>query len=244
MAPRAVFAEMGDVFCLIILQSGNRRKLKLTTGTYVELLEKLAGIVEFDSENTLIQIFDADLDDFVDLLPGDAIPNKAKLRVFSRSASTMCGVPVSTCGFNAPPACPPPQAPCASKAASVHGEGDVSLQASDAAGIQETGDYAMETSQSVLFIEIPRLPVTSSDAAVQTIAEAESDTPGGPGATAVTLMYVQDESSVVLPNRPASTGDVVSKDNTAPSPMAGHNRDDCFKFELPPSFGISCDTLL
>ncbi|XP_049523713.1 uncharacterized protein LOC119453306 isoform X2 [Dermacentor silvarum] len=41
-----------------------------------------------------------------------------------------------------------------------------------------------------------------------------------------------------------SAGDVVSKDNTAPSPMAGHNRDDCFKFELPPSFGISCDTLL
>ncbi|XP_075557656.1 uncharacterized protein LOC142589886 isoform X2 [Dermacentor variabilis] len=234
---------MGDVFCLVILQSGNRRKLKLTTGTHVELLEKLAGIVEFDSENTLIQIFDADLDDFVDLLPEDPIPNKAKLRAFSRSASTMCGVPVTTCGYNAPPACPPPQASCASETASVHGEGDVSLQACDAVEIQETADYTMETSEPVLFIEIPRLSVTSSDAAVQTIAVAESDTPGVPGGTAVKLPQVQDEPSPVQCNRLVSTIDV-STDSTASSPVAKCNRDDCLKFVLPPSFGISCDTFL
>nr|XP_050029764.1 uncharacterized protein LOC126525847 isoform X1 [Dermacentor andersoni] len=235
---------MGDVFCLVILQSGNRRKLKLTTGTHVELLEKLAGIVEFDSENTLIQIFDADLDDFVDLLPGDAIPNKAKLRAFSRSASTMCGVPVTTCGHNAPPACPPPQATCASETASAHGEGDVSLQACDAAEIQETTDYTMETSEPVLFIEIPRLSVTSSDAAVQTIAVAECDTLGVPGGTAAKVPHVQEEPSSVLPNKSMSTIAVVSTGNTAPSPIAKCNRDDCLKFVLPPSFGISCDTFL
>ncbi|KAL3238828.1 hypothetical protein MRX96_021858 [Rhipicephalus microplus] len=34
---------MGYVFCLVIFQSGNRRKLKLATGAYSELVEKLTG---------------------------------------------------------------------------------------------------------------------------------------------------------------------------------------------------------
>ncbi|KAL3238831.1 hypothetical protein MRX96_021861 [Rhipicephalus microplus] len=70
---------MGDVFCLVMLESGSRRKLKLQTGAYEELLAGLAGIDEFDSRNTLIQIFDTDLEDFVDLMPDDVVPNKAKV---------------------------------------------------------------------------------------------------------------------------------------------------------------------
>ncbi|XP_049273495.1 uncharacterized protein LOC125759157 [Rhipicephalus sanguineus] len=97
---------MGYVFCLVILQNGNRRKLKLATGAYAELLEKLTGIVDVDHENTLIQMFDTDLDDFVDLVPEDKIPNKAKLRVISRSASTVCNAVVATGGQNVASTCP------------------------------------------------------------------------------------------------------------------------------------------
>ncbi|XP_049273578.1 uncharacterized protein LOC119400207 [Rhipicephalus sanguineus] len=86
---------MGDVFCLVILQNGNRRKLKLATGTYAEFLEKLTAVVDVDLENTLIQIFDTDLDDFVDLVSEDEIPNKAKLRVVSRSTSILCNAAVA-----------------------------------------------------------------------------------------------------------------------------------------------------
>ncbi|KAH7939759.1 hypothetical protein HPB52_017153 [Rhipicephalus sanguineus] len=92
---------MGDVFCLVILQNGNRRKLKLATGTYAEFLEKLTAIVDVDLEDTLIQMFDSDLDDFVDLVPEDEIPNKAKLRVVSRSASILCTAAMATGGQNA-----------------------------------------------------------------------------------------------------------------------------------------------
>lgn len=77
---------MGDVFCLVMLESGSRRKLKLETGAYEELLAGLAGIDEFDSRNTLIQIFDTDLEDFVDLMPDDVVPNKAKVRVVRKNS--------------------------------------------------------------------------------------------------------------------------------------------------------------
>ncbi|KAL1473136.1 hypothetical protein MTO96_022515 [Rhipicephalus appendiculatus] len=137
---------MGDVFCLVILQNGNRRKLKLATGTYAEFLEKLTAIVDVDLENTLIQMFDTDLEDFVDLVPEDDIPNKAKLRIISRSASVLCNVAVATGDQNVTPTCP--QNPCAIQPASIHGQGEVSLQACKA-GIQEAGSDAMETSQPV-----------------------------------------------------------------------------------------------
>ncbi|XP_037521968.1 uncharacterized protein LOC119399223 [Rhipicephalus sanguineus] len=97
---------MGDVFCLVILQNGNRRKLKLATGTYAEFLEKLTAIVDVNLENTLIQMFDTDLDDFVDLVPEDEIPNKAKLRVVSRSVSVLCNAAVATGGQYVAPSCP------------------------------------------------------------------------------------------------------------------------------------------
>ncbi|KAL1443500.1 hypothetical protein MTO96_007412 [Rhipicephalus appendiculatus] len=97
---------MGDVFCLVILQNGNRRKLKLATGTYAEFLEKLTAIVDVDLEDTLIQMFDSDLDDFVDLVPEDEIPNKAKLRVVSRSASILCNAAAAADGQNVAPTCP------------------------------------------------------------------------------------------------------------------------------------------
>ncbi|XP_037523087.1 uncharacterized protein LOC119400171 [Rhipicephalus sanguineus] len=140
---------MGDVFCLVILQNGNRRKLKLAMGTYAEFLEKLTAIVDVDLEDTLIQMFDTDLDDFVDLVPGDEIPNKAKLRVVSRSASILCNAAMATCGQNAEPTSP--QNLCAIQPASVDEQGEVLLQASDI-GIQEAGSDAMETSQAVLIV--------------------------------------------------------------------------------------------
>ncbi|KAL1438524.1 hypothetical protein MTO96_048129 [Rhipicephalus appendiculatus] len=97
---------MGDVFCLVIFQNGNRRKLKLATGTYAEFLEKLSAIADVDFENTLIQMFDTDLDDFVDLVPEDEIPNKAKLRVVSRSASVLCNAALAIGGQNVAHHCP------------------------------------------------------------------------------------------------------------------------------------------
>lgn len=79
---------MGDIFCLIILESGSRRKLKLQEGTYDELLSSLRSLPDVVLDNTLIQIFDADLEDFVDLLPGETIENKAKLRIIQKIAPT------------------------------------------------------------------------------------------------------------------------------------------------------------
>nr|XP_037286338.1 uncharacterized protein LOC119179374 [Rhipicephalus microplus] len=96
---------MGYVFCLVIFQSGNRRKLKLATGAYSELVEKLTEIVDVDHKNTLVQMFDTDLDDFVDLVPGEKIPNKAKLRVISRKASALCNPAVATAGRSVAPPC-------------------------------------------------------------------------------------------------------------------------------------------
>lgn len=79
---------MGDIFCLVILESGSRRKLKLQEGTYDELLASLRGLTDVVLDNTLIQIFDADLEDFVDLLPDETIENKAKLRIIQKTAPT------------------------------------------------------------------------------------------------------------------------------------------------------------
>ncbi|XP_077526740.1 uncharacterized protein LOC144138367 [Haemaphysalis longicornis] len=76
---------MGDIFCLIILESGSRRKLKLRKGTYDELLSSLRSLADVELENTLIQVFDTDLEDFVDLLPDDTIENKAKLRIIQKN---------------------------------------------------------------------------------------------------------------------------------------------------------------
>ncbi|XP_049274215.1 uncharacterized protein LOC119403288 [Rhipicephalus sanguineus] len=140
---------MGDVFCLVILQNGNRRKLKLATGTYAEFLEKLTAIVDVDLEDTLIQMFDSDLDDFVDLVPEDEIPNKAKLRVVSRSASILCTAAMATGGQNA--TLKSPINLCAIQPASVQEQGEVSLQACDI-GIQEAGSDTLETSQAVLTV--------------------------------------------------------------------------------------------
>ncbi|XP_077490757.1 uncharacterized protein LOC144101451 isoform X1 [Amblyomma americanum] len=80
---------MGKIFCLIILESGLRRKLKLNNGTYDELMAGLAGIVEVDSDNTEVQMYDTDLDDLVDLLPGDTVPNKAKIYVSQKTATNL-----------------------------------------------------------------------------------------------------------------------------------------------------------
>nr|XP_037286349.1 LOW QUALITY PROTEIN: uncharacterized protein LOC119179385 [Rhipicephalus microplus] len=100
---------MSAVFCLVILQNGSRRKLKLATGTYAEFLQKVTAIVDVDLENTLIQVYDTDLDDFVDLAPEDEILNKAKLRVISRSASVLCHAAVDTGDQDVAP--PYPQSP-------------------------------------------------------------------------------------------------------------------------------------
>lgn len=76
---------MGDIFCLVILESGSRRKLKLREGTYDELLASLRSLADVQLDNTLIQVFDTDLEDFVDLLPDDTIENKAKLRIIQKN---------------------------------------------------------------------------------------------------------------------------------------------------------------
>lgn len=92
-----------------MLESGSRRKLRLETGTYEELLAGLAGIAEFDSHNTLVQIFDADLEDFVDLMPGDEVPNKAKVRIVRKKEPAPSTVPGSPVKANIPQSQPLPQ---------------------------------------------------------------------------------------------------------------------------------------
>ncbi|KAL1443502.1 hypothetical protein MTO96_007414 [Rhipicephalus appendiculatus] len=211
----SVSTEMGFVFCLIILQNGNRRKLKLATGAYAELLKELTGIVDVDHENTLIQMFDTDLDDFVDLVPGDEIPNKAKLRVISRSASTLCNAAVATAVQNVATTCP--RNLPATKPALVNEQEEVSLQACEA-GIQEVGGDAVETSEPVLIIEIPRETVTCSDAAVQTVPVGGN---GRTGRMAANLTRIQD---ALFEMQPYSIGNGMQTDNAAISPAATQDK--------------------
>ncbi|KAL3238822.1 hypothetical protein MRX96_021852 [Rhipicephalus microplus] len=203
---------MGGVFCLVILQNGNRRKLKLATGTYAEFLEKLTAIVDVDLENTLIQMFDSDLDDFVDLAPEDDIPNKAKLRVVSRSTSILCNAAAVAAGRNVipsqnvAPSCS--QDSCAIQPAPIREQGEVVLQACEAA-IQEDGSDAMETSQALLIVT-----------------------------------RIEDAPCAVLSYRQMSGSDEMQIEDAAISHASMHNNDDYLKFQLPPSFGIWCDTFL
>ncbi|KAH8037621.1 hypothetical protein HPB51_015055 [Rhipicephalus microplus] len=222
---------MGDVFCLVILQNGNRRKLKLATGTYAEFLEKLTAIVDVDLENTLvhffhapsacssfydviivgsvkdgdvifgvpalmkqrlgclvadskkqnviscpeqIQMFDSDLDDFVDLAPEDDIPNKAKLRVVSRSTSILCNAAAVAAGQNVVP----------------------------------SHNVAPSCSQGSI------------------------------------VTRIEDAPCAVLSYRQMSGSDEMQIEDTAISHTSMHDNDDYLKFQLPPSFGIWCDTFL
>ncbi|XP_070382627.1 uncharacterized protein [Dermacentor albipictus] len=71
---------MAGVVCLAILETGERKKLVLPTGAHSELLAALAPFVPVN-ENTLLQIHDDDLDDFIDLEADAIIPTKAKIKV-------------------------------------------------------------------------------------------------------------------------------------------------------------------
>ncbi|XP_072142394.1 uncharacterized protein [Dermacentor andersoni] len=71
---------MAGVVCLAILETGERKKLVLPTGTHAELLAALAPFVPVN-ENTLLQVHDDDLDDFIDLEADAIIPTKAKIKV-------------------------------------------------------------------------------------------------------------------------------------------------------------------
>lgn len=93
---------MGDIFCLIILESGSRRKLKLREGTYDELLASLRCLADVVLDNTLIQVFDTDLEDFVDLLPDDTIENKAKLRIIQKNTPKRAASAACSNGFVTP----------------------------------------------------------------------------------------------------------------------------------------------
>ncbi|KAH7944404.1 hypothetical protein HPB52_019053 [Rhipicephalus sanguineus] len=78
---------MGDV---LPGNAGERQQAKAeaANGCLRGVLAGLSGIDEFDSRNTLIQIFDADLEDFVDLMPGDVVPHKARHQIAPRSPAS------------------------------------------------------------------------------------------------------------------------------------------------------------
>ncbi|XP_075724876.1 uncharacterized protein LOC119183246 isoform X2 [Rhipicephalus microplus] len=222
---------MGYVFCLVIFQSGNRRKLKLATGAYSELVEKLTEIVDVDHKNTLVQMFDTDLDDFVDLVPGEKIPNKAKLRVISRKASALCNPAVATAGRSVAPPClrnlPVTEPPLAKE------QREVSVQACEAE-IQEASSGSMETPEPVFVIEIPSETVRCSDAAVQTVPFGGC---GSPGCMAANVTRTQDAWCATQPFS-------ITEASVDITPAVTRDKKDHLKFVLPPSFGGWCDLFL
>ncbi|XP_075724879.1 uncharacterized protein LOC119179373 isoform X2 [Rhipicephalus microplus] len=151
-------------------------------------------------------MFDSDLDDFVDLAPEDDIPNKAKLRVVSRSTSILCNAAAVAAGQNVAPSCS--QDSCAIQPAPIREQGEVVLQACEAA-IQEDGSDAMETSQALLIVT-----------------------------------RIEDAPCAVLSYRQMSGSDEVQIEDAAISHASMHDNEDHLKFQLPPSFGIWCDTFL
>ncbi|KAH7936834.1 hypothetical protein HPB49_005680 [Dermacentor silvarum] len=76
---------MAGVVCLAILETGERKKFVLPTAAYAELLAALAPFVPVN-ENTLLQIHDDDLDDFIDLEADVIISSKEKIKVARKTA--------------------------------------------------------------------------------------------------------------------------------------------------------------
>ncbi|XP_049523710.1 uncharacterized protein LOC119453305 isoform X4 [Dermacentor silvarum] len=225
---------MGDVFCLVMLESGSRRKLKLETGSYDELLAGLAGIAEVDFRNTLIQIFDTDLEDFVDLLPGDVVPNKAKVRIITKNEaapSTAAASPVKA----VLPSHPLPQA--VHQVAPRH---TASRQVvSQLPRKIEVLPYNLKSSVE----DVPDNPAVHSEEVAVLTASAESEKAKEPEDTAVRLSRVTEDLRAMLPSRPGAD-DLPPPSNMTIIPKHEHDRKDYLKFKLPPSFGVWCDIAL
>lgn len=94
------------IVCLVVLESGNRKKVHLETGAYEEVLAALKKLAPI-TDNTLILIHDEELDDYIDLEVGQTVPNKAKLQL-SRKVAVATNVPAcpsspsSDCGPSSP----------------------------------------------------------------------------------------------------------------------------------------------
>ncbi|KAH7948825.1 hypothetical protein HPB49_002689 [Dermacentor silvarum] len=72
-----------NVVCLAILENGQRKKLTLQTGLQEELLTALSSLTTI-TDSTLIQIFDDEIEDFIDMEPGTPVHNKAKIKLMRK----------------------------------------------------------------------------------------------------------------------------------------------------------------
>ncbi|XP_037504835.1 uncharacterized protein LOC119379600 [Rhipicephalus sanguineus] len=71
---------MAGCVCLVVLKDGQRKKVSLPNGAYGELMDALASLTNIH-DKTLIQMYDEELDDYVDLEEGSDVPNKAKIKL-------------------------------------------------------------------------------------------------------------------------------------------------------------------
>ncbi|XP_065295298.1 zinc finger protein 2-like isoform X2 [Dermacentor albipictus] len=69
-----------SVVCVAILENGQRKTLTLQSGLQDELIAQLSSITSI-TDSTLLQIYDDELEDFVDLEPGTPVHNKAKIKL-------------------------------------------------------------------------------------------------------------------------------------------------------------------
>ncbi|KAL3244581.1 hypothetical protein MRX96_047155 [Rhipicephalus microplus] len=69
-----------SVACVVILEDGQKKKVKLQTGLQEELLLALSSLTSV-SDDTLIQMYDEEVDDFTDLEPDTPVHNKAKIKL-------------------------------------------------------------------------------------------------------------------------------------------------------------------
>ncbi|KAL3204141.1 hypothetical protein MRX96_001117 [Rhipicephalus microplus] len=68
------------VACVIILEDGQKKKVKLQTGLQDELLLALSSLTSV-SDDTLIEMYDEEVNDFIDLEPDTPVHNKAKINL-------------------------------------------------------------------------------------------------------------------------------------------------------------------
>ncbi|XP_077550911.1 uncharacterized protein LOC144164271 [Haemaphysalis longicornis] len=66
--------------CVVILETGEKKKVVLETGSHAELFGTIAVLTAI-TDNTLVQMYDPELDEFIDLEPNDEVPNKAKIKI-------------------------------------------------------------------------------------------------------------------------------------------------------------------
>nr|XP_054925986.1 uncharacterized protein LOC129384487 [Dermacentor andersoni] len=79
---------MAGTVCLAVLEDGQRKKISLPNGAYGELLRALRSLTDID-DTTLIQMYDEEVEDYVDLDMHSNILNKAKIRLARRIAPQM-----------------------------------------------------------------------------------------------------------------------------------------------------------